>query len=86
MKQQQTLAMATGIERHAKPKRRAEFFAQMNTVVPWRELVGEIEPFYPRSEGPGRPPVELERMPRCIFCSSGSTCRTLRWKRRCTRA
>ena len=67
MKQQQTLAMAAGFEKHAKRTRRAEFLSQMNVVVPWRELVAEIEPFYPRSEGPGRPPVGLERMLRMYF-------------------
>ena len=67
MNQQQTLAMAAGFEKHAKRTRRAEFLSQRNAVVPWRELVAEIEPFYPRSEGPGRPPVGLERMLRMYF-------------------
>ncbi len=67
MKQQQTLAMAAGFEKHAKRTRRAEFLSQMNVVVPWRELCAEIEPFYPRSEGPGRPSVGLERMLRMYF-------------------
>ncbi len=34
----------------------------MNRVVPWTELVATIEPVYPNGEGPGRPPVEIERM------------------------
>ncbi len=67
MKQQQRLAMAAAFEKHAKRTRRPEFLSQMNVVVPWRELVAEIEPFYPRSEGPGRPPVGLERMLRMYF-------------------
>ena len=66
MDQQRTLAMAAGFEKHAKRTRRAEFLAQMDVVVPWRELVAEIEPFYPRA-GNGRPPVGLERMLRMYF-------------------
>ena len=34
----------------------------MNRVVPWAELVAVIEPVYPKAEGPGRPPVGVERM------------------------
>jgi IS5 family transposase len=66
MGQQQTLAMAAGFEKHQKRTRRAEFLSQMEIVVPWRELVAEIEPFYPRA-GNGRPPVGLERMLRMYF-------------------
>lgn len=63
---QATLAMAAGFERHGKRTRRAEFLAQMEVVVPWRELCAEIEPFYPKAGG-GRPPVGLERMLRMYF-------------------
>lgn len=66
MAEQRTLAMAAGFERHHKPTRRAEFLKQMDVIVPWRELVAEIEPFYPRA-GNGRPPVGLERMLRMYF-------------------
>ena len=45
MKQQPTLAMAAGFEKHAKRTRRAKFLAQRNAVVPWRELVAEIVPW-----------------------------------------
>ena len=34
----------------------------MNRVVPWAELAAAIEPFYPKVEGAGRPPVGVERM------------------------
>ena len=67
MEQQQTLALAAGFEKHAKRTRRAEFLSQMNTVVPWAELCAEIEPFYPKSGGQGRPPVGVERMLRISF-------------------
>ena len=66
MAEQRTLAMAAGFEKHAKRTRRAEFLAQMEIVVPWRELCAEIEPFYPKA-GSGRPPVGLERMLRMYF-------------------
>jgi IS5 family transposase len=66
MSQQQTFAMAAGFEKHQKRTRRAEFLSQMEIVVPWRELVAEIEPFYPKA-GNGRPPVGLERMLRMYF-------------------
>ena len=68
MIEQRTLAMAMagGFEKHAKQTRRAEFLAQMEIVVPWRELIAEIEPFYPKA-GNGRPPVGLERMLRMYF-------------------
>ena len=66
MAQQTTLAMAAGFEKHAKRTRRAEFLSQMKAVVPWRDLVAEIERFYPKA-GNGRPPVGLERMLRMYF-------------------
>jgi IS5 family transposase len=58
--------MAAGFEKHQKRTRRAEFLAQMEKVVPWRELCAEIEPFYPKA-GNGRPPVGVERMLRMYF-------------------
>ena len=60
MTKQLTLAMA-GFERYGKTTRRAAFLAEMERVVPWRELSRLIEPVYPKP-GNGRPPVGLERM------------------------
>ena len=57
---QTTLATA-GFERFGKPTRRATFLAEMEHVVPWRELCALIEPFYPKA-GKGRTPVGLGRM------------------------
>jgi transposase, IS5 family len=34
----------------------------MNCLMPWAELTAAIEPVYPKAEGPGRPPVGVERM------------------------
>lgn len=53
-------------ERYRKPTRREKFLAEMNDVVPWRQLCEVIEPFYPKA-GNGRPPVGLERMLRIYF-------------------
>ena len=58
---QQTLAEVT-FEQYRKPTRREQFLNEMNRVVPWTELVAVIEPIYPKAEGPGRPPVGVERM------------------------
>ena len=52
MGRQTTFALAAGFEKHQKVTRRAEFLGAMNTVVPWRELCAEVEPFY---EGRQRP-------------------------------
>ncbi len=59
--QQQTFAEVT-FEQYRKPTRRERFLDEMNRVVPWEELVRVIEPVYPKADGPGRPPVEIERM------------------------
>ena len=59
--QQQTFAEVT-FEQYRKPTRRERFLDEMNRVVPWEELVAVIEPVYPKADGPGRPPVGIERM------------------------
>jgi len=57
---------STGFEKHAKATRRAQFLAEMDRVVPWKELCALIQPAY--SQGAtGRPPVGLERMLRIYF-------------------
>lgn len=62
---QLTLA-SVNFDKHGKQTRRAKFLAEMDQVVPWRELCALIEPFYPKA-GNGRPPVGLERMLRLHF-------------------
>jgi transposase, IS5 family len=57
---QATLA-SVSFDKHSKQTRRAKFLAEMDQVVPWRELCALIEPFYPKA-GNGRPPIGLERM------------------------
>ena len=62
---QQTL---TGFEKYGKTTRRAQFLADMERIIPWRELSAAIEPVYPKvSEAGGRPRIPLERMLRIYF-------------------
>src|SRR5437016_14658130 len=62
---QATLA-GSGFEKYTKVTRRAQFLAEMERVVPWRDLCARIEPVYPKP-GNGRPPVGVERMLRMYF-------------------
>lgn len=64
--QQPTLSSA-GFDQFTKKTRRERFLEQMDAVVPWRDLVQLIEPFYPGTEGPGRRPINLECMLRIHF-------------------
>jgi transposase, IS5 family len=70
MSKQQTLSMAadqgSGFARYAKPTRRDDVLAAMETVVPWWALCNVIAPHYPKV-GNGRPPIGLERMLR-MYC------------------
>jgi IS5 family transposase len=52
------------LEYAAKPKvtRRDRLLGEIEAVTPWATLVAELEPFYPKGEGRGRPPIGLERM------------------------
>ena len=49
-----------------KVTRGERFLGEMEKVVPWKRLVGVIEPHHPKGER-GRPPVGLERMLRIYF-------------------
>src|SRR6185436_16890499 len=63
----QQLTLATvGFEKHGKLTRRAAILAEMEEVVPWRELCAVVDPYYPK-RGNGRPPIGLERMLRLHF-------------------
>jgi IS5 family transposase len=57
-------ASFSDLEYAAKKKvtRRDRFLGEINAITPWSVLVAEIEPFYPKGEGRGRPPIGLERM------------------------
>ena len=45
-----------------KRTRRERFLAELDALTPWAELQAQIEPFYPRGQGRGRPPMGLARM------------------------
>lgn len=57
-------ASFSDLEYAAKKKvtRRDRFLGEINAVTPWLALVAEIEPFYPKGTGRGRPPIGVERM------------------------
>jgi hypothetical protein len=54
---QQTL---TAFEKYGKTTRRAHLLADMDRIVPWKELASVIEPVYPKcGEHGGRPLIAL---------------------------
>jgi hypothetical protein len=63
---QQTLASQASFEKFGRKSKRELFLDQMNRVVPWSELQGLVEPFYPKP-GNGRQPVGLAIMLRTYF-------------------
>jgi len=56
----------SGLIKHPKNTRKAQFLTEMNQVVPWSRLAGLIEPHYPKP-GKGRRPIALETMLRIHF-------------------
>jgi len=67
MRPKQMTLSESGFLEHHKVTRRAQLLTEMDTVVPWAELVALIEPYYPKAECAGRPPVGLERIVRIHF-------------------
>ena len=55
-----------GLSLTTKPTRKREFLAEMERVVPWRELVSVVAPFAPEGKR-GRPPFSVETMLRIHF-------------------
>lgn len=49
--------------------KREEFLEKMDSVLPWRDWVAEIEPYYPSGKR-GRKPQDIERMLRMIMLQS----------------
>lgn len=45
-----------------KVTRRDRFLAEIEALTPWPALLAELEAFYPKGGGRGRPPIGLERM------------------------
>jgi IS5 family transposase len=66
MGEQRTFASMAWSQK-GKVTRRERFLAEMDAVVPWARLVARIAPYYPKQDGPGRPPLGLEKMLR-IYC------------------
>jgi len=63
---QKTLAEGS-FEKYRKKTRKELFLAEMESVIPWKELAAVIEPFYPKPQGAGRRPIGIERMLRIHF-------------------
>jgi IS5 family transposase len=66
MGEQRTFASIAWSQK-GKTTRRERFLAEMDAVVPWARLVALIAPHYPKQDGPGRPPLGLEKMLRLYF-------------------
>ena len=66
MGEQRTFASIAWSQK-GKVTRRERFLAEMDAVVPWARLVALIAPHYPKQDGPGRPPLGLEKMLRIYF-------------------
>ena len=45
-----------------KVTRRDRFLTKIDSATPWSQLHAVIEPFYPKGDGAGRPPIGLARM------------------------
>lgn len=65
MSRQQTFA-GLAWQNKGKKTRRERFLAEMDAIIPWRQLMEVIEPYYPKA-GNGRPPLGLEKMLRIYF-------------------
>lgn len=65
MAKQQTFA-GLAWQSKGKKTRREGFLAEMDSIIPWPQLLELIEPHYPKA-GNGRPPLGLEKMLRIYF-------------------
>ena len=62
----QTTFASAAWDRKGKVTRRERFLAEMDAVIPWRSILGLIEPHYPKA-GNGTQPMPMERMLRIYF-------------------
>jgi IS5 family transposase len=62
---QQTFA-GLAWQNKGKKTRRERFLAEMDSIIPWPQLLELIEPYYPKASH-GRPPLGLEKMLRIYF-------------------
>ena len=60
-------SLTDDFEKYRKKTRKEQFLEDMDSIIPWKELVDVIEPFYPKPERAGRRPVGVERMLRIYF-------------------
>ena len=58
--------MDLGLNLSTRRTRKREFLDEMTRVVPWRKLIGLIEPHYPKGKT-GRPPFPIATMLRIHF-------------------
>lgn len=56
-----------GFEKYRKQTKKEQFLAEMDNIIPWKDLTAAIEPYYPNPEGAGRRPIGIERMLRIHF-------------------
>jgi IS5 family transposase len=62
----QTTFASAAWDRKGKVTRRERFLTEMDAVIPWTQLLGLIEPHYPKV-GNGTQPMPMERMLRIYF-------------------
>ena len=62
----QTTFASVAYDRKGKVTRRERFLSEMDQVIPWSEILGLIEPHYPKA-GNGTQPMPQERMLRIYF-------------------
>lgn len=60
-------SLTDGFEKFRKKTRKEQFLDDMETIIPWKELCGAIEPYYPNPQGAGRRPIGIDRMLRIYF-------------------
>ena len=60
-------SLTNGFEKFRKKTRKEQFLGDMETIIPWKELCGAIEPYYPNPQGAGRRPIGIDRMLRIYF-------------------
>jgi IS5 family transposase len=60
-------SLTDSFEKYRKKTRKEQFLEDMESIIPWKELVAVIEPHYPNHQGAGRRPVGIERMLRIYF-------------------
>ena len=63
----QATSAESGFAKFHRATRKEKFLAQMEELIPWRELCAAIEPHYPSPRGAGRRPLGVERMLRIHF-------------------